>query len=115
MVPEMKKGTSARGEWKKKDFILETVDGAFPRKICMSLWGDKASDIGGYNIGDMITASVDISSREFNGSWYTDVVAWRVQRGQSSASPASAGTPAPPPAGENYSVGESQPDDDLPF
>jgi hypothetical protein len=118
LVPEMKKGTSARGEWKKQEFVLETVDGAFPRKICMTLWNDKVADIGGFNVGDMITVNVDISSREFNGSWYTDITVWRVQRGLPSASPVAAPTAtttAPPPASEDYSVGETKQDDDLPF
>ncbi|MDR2466864.1 MAG: DUF3127 domain-containing protein [Prevotellaceae bacterium] len=128
LVPELKKGVSARGEWKKQEFVLETVDGAFPRKICMTLWNDKTSDIGSFNIGDMLTVSVDIASREFNGSWYTDITAWRVQRGLppastaaaapttvAAATPATPAIPATAPASEDYSVGETQQDDDLPF
>ncbi len=33
-------GSGKNGEWKKQDFIVETGD-AYPKKICISVWGDK--------------------------------------------------------------------------
>lgn len=33
-------GTGKNGEWKKQDIIVET-DGQYPKKICISFWGDK--------------------------------------------------------------------------
>ena len=33
-------GTSARGEWKKQQFIIETED-QYPKKICIQNWNDK--------------------------------------------------------------------------
>jgi Protein of unknown function (DUF3127). len=73
-------GTSARGPWSKQDFIVETQE-QYPRKICMNVWGDeKVSELGSFNNGEIIIASVNIESREFNGRWYTDVRAWKIQR-----------------------------------
>ena len=73
-------GTSARGPWSKQDFIVETIE-QYPRKICMNVWGqDKANELSAFNAGEMLTVSVNIESREFNGRWYTDVRAWRIQR-----------------------------------
>ena len=73
-------GTSARGPWSKQDFIVETIE-QYPRKICMNVWGqDKVNELAQYNAGEMLTVSVNIESREFNGRWYTDVRAWRIQR-----------------------------------
>jgi hypothetical protein len=40
ILPEIK-GTSARGEWKKQDFIIETAEEQFPKKICFTLFNDK--------------------------------------------------------------------------
>lgn len=65
-------------DWKKQEFIIETED-QFPKKICMNLWGDKAEDIKNFNIGQMLKASVNIESREFNGRWYTDIRAWKLE------------------------------------
>jgi hypothetical protein len=77
---ELQTGVSARGDWKKQEFILETEE-QYPRKICISLWGDRINDIAGIQLSkEIITVSVTLESREFNGRWYTDVKGWRVQR-----------------------------------
>ncbi len=77
---QVQKGNSARGPWSKQDFIVETQE-SYPRKICMNVWGDdKVSELEGFNPGELLTVSVNIESREFNGRWYTDVRAWRIQR-----------------------------------
>ena len=73
-------GTSARGPWSKQDFIVETLE-QYPRKICMNVWGqDKVSELAGFNPGELLVVSINIESREFNGRWYTDVRAWKIQR-----------------------------------
>lgn len=87
-------GTSKAGnQWQKQDFILET-GGQYPRKVCICLFGDNVEKFP-LQVGQSVTASVDIESREFNGRWYTDVRAWNVvYNGQQQGAPA----PAPAPA-----------------
>ena len=51
-------GTSARGEWKKQDFILETQD-QYPKKVCISNWNSKV-DINNIPENAIITASINI-------------------------------------------------------
>ena len=34
------------------------------------------------NVGDLMTVSFDLESREFNGRWYTDVRAWKAEKAQ---------------------------------
>ncbi len=79
----MQSGTSARtgSSWQKQEFVIETGD-QFPKKICANLWGDKADQLNQYNIGDMMKVSFDLESREFNGKWYTDVRAWKLEHVQ---------------------------------
>lgn len=72
-------GTSARGEWKRQNFIIETVE-QFPRKICVAAWTNSIPVLDTFQIGEMVCVSVNIESREFNGKWYTDVRAWRIDR-----------------------------------
>lgn len=75
-------GTSARGNaWRKQEFVIETND-QFPKKICMSVWGDKVADLKAFSEGDEVTASINIESREFKERWYTDVRAWKLQKAQ---------------------------------
>ena len=91
----LQSGTSKAGnQWQKQDFILET-GGQYPRKVCVCLFGDNVDKFP-LAVGQSVTASVDIESREFNGRWYTDVRAWNVvYNGQQQGAPAPAPAPAP--------------------
>ena len=76
----VQQGTSARGAWAKQDFIFEYQEGNFPASICMNVWGaDKVKDLEKYQVGDKVKISFNLSSREYNGRWYTDVRAWRIE------------------------------------
>jgi hypothetical protein len=69
-------GTGKNGEWRKQDVIVET-DGQYPKKVCISIWGDKI-DSSQLVVGNMIAIDFDLESREYNGRWFTDVKAWKV-------------------------------------
>ena len=73
-------GKASGKEWKKQEFVLETLESQFPRKICFNLWGDLI-DRTALQVGEDVTVQVDLESREYNGRWYTDVKGWRVDRG----------------------------------
>jgi hypothetical protein len=73
-------GTSARGAWSKQEFIFEYQEGQFPTQICMNVWGeDKVRELEKYQVGDKVKISFNLSSREYNSRWYTDVRAWRIE------------------------------------
>lgn len=94
----LQSGTSKAGnQWQKQDFILET-GGQYPRKVCICLFGDNVDKFP-LAVGQSVTASVDIESREFNGRWYTDIRAWNVvYNGQKQGAPAPAPTATAPTA-----------------
>ncbi|TVR40290.1 MAG: DUF3127 domain-containing protein [Bacteroidia bacterium] len=118
ILPEQS-GEGRNGPWRKQDFIIET-EGQYPRKVCISVWGDKIDQFA-LKDGEKITASVNIESREYNDRWYTDVRAWKVSKESDSAyqgehlPPTGSPPPfdAPPPEDESYPAGSDQ--DDLPF
>ncbi len=72
-------GEGRNGRWEKQEFIIETDD-QYPKKICISLWGDRIRSLEGIAVGDVVKASVNIESREYNERWYTDIRAWRIER-----------------------------------
>lgn len=69
-------GTGKNGEWKKQDIIVET-EGKYPKKICISIWGDKIKE-DLLVIGNQLVCDFDVESREFNGKWYTDIKAYKI-------------------------------------
>ena len=103
VLPE-KSGQSARGGWRKQEYILET-QGQYPKTVCFMAWGDKIDEFG-IREGQELEVSIDIESREYNERWYTDVKAWKVAP-VGAAQSAGAQPPGnePPPYGE----------DDVPF
>lgn len=73
-------GTSQRGTWAKQEFILEYQEGNYPSQVCMNVWGeDKVRELEKYQAGDKVKVSFNLNSREYNGRWYTDVRAWRLE------------------------------------
>jgi hypothetical protein len=112
-------GTSSRGEWRKQEFVVETP-GQYPKQVCLYMWGD-AIDNNKIEEGMEITASIEIESREYNGRWYTNVKAWRIEPAAQAASvtPPASEMDGPPP-GAPFSEPRmadlsSTEDDDLPF
>ena len=76
-VLEEQTGKNANGIWRRRDFILKTK-GEFGKKICMTQWGDEI-DNSTVQFGEIVTAHIDLQSREHNGRWYTDVKVWRIE------------------------------------
>ncbi len=69
-------GFGKNGQWRKQDVIIET-DGQYPKNICISIWGDNINE-NQLIIGNQLNIDFEIESREFNGKWYTDVKAWKI-------------------------------------
>jgi hypothetical protein len=65
--------------WKKQSFVVE-LDGSstYPKKVCLTAWGDKVDTLKRLTIGDRISAAFDVESREYQGRWYTDLKAWKI-------------------------------------
>lgn len=119
MLP-MQTGAGRNGaDWKKQEFVLETTD-QYPKKVCISMWGDK---IDQFNIqpGEDVTVSISVESREYNGKWYTNVQAWKVERTtMDGMSPLDQPMPFPstsdaPQAVMPERLANTSPVDDLPF
>ena len=77
-ILEKQTGAGKNGTWEKQEFILET-QGQYPKKVCFNIWGAKIAKFNIQN-GEFINIGVDLESREYNGRWYTDVRAWKVER-----------------------------------
>jgi hypothetical protein len=72
---QTKSGTSAQGKEWTKDIIVVQTEGQYPKKVAVTNLNGK---IQTPQIGENVTISVNIESREYNGTFYTDVQAWKV-------------------------------------
>ena len=123
-------GTSARGEWKAQDFVIETHEN-YPHKMVFSVFGEERLQRFNIQVGQEVTVSFDIDAHEYNGRWFNSIRAYDVRlidpatlgagaaapepfgaapNAASSPAPDGAQAPFPPQQGAE---GESA--DDLPF
>ena len=110
-------GTSARGAWSKQEFIFEYQEGNFPSQVCFNVWGeDKVRELEKYQVGDKVKVSFNLSAREYNGRWYNDIRAWRIE--PAVPAPVSATAPVMEDPGfpvESYPQQTALDASDLPF
>ncbi len=76
-VLPLQSGAGRNGTWTKQEFIIETTE-QYPKKICISAWGDKTNALAQIAVNTSVKVSVNIESREFNDKWYTDLRAWKI-------------------------------------
>lgn len=105
-------GVSRAGkEWKKQEFVIET-DEQFPRKVCFTLFNDKTALINDLSVGEEVEVSFNLESREYNGKWFHNINAWKIEK------PAAEQLPEAPP---EFSMDDIPPEpsgdetNDLPF
>jgi hypothetical protein len=72
-------GTGKNGIWRKQEFVIETTADTYPKKVCFTVWGDRISQLSSVNNGDNLKISFDVESREYQGRWYTDLKAWKIE------------------------------------
>ena len=92
-LPEMTGTSKAGNPWKKKEYVLETHD-SYPKKVHFDFFGDKADQYP-LSVGDEITLSFDIESREYQGKWFTSIRGWKAEKAGAAAPGAAAFPPQP--------------------
>ena len=109
---------------KSQEFVIETHE-QYPKRCMFRVFGEDRLRDFNIQVGEELTVSFDIDAREYQGRWYNDLTAWRVQRGvvdpnapvagmsaaaaAPAAAPAQAAIPSPSVAASEGTA------DDLPF
>tara|TARA_R110002167_G_scaffold1338_3_gene5971 strand:+ start:813 stop:1139 length:327 start_codon:yes stop_codon:yes gene_type:complete len=84
-VLDKEQGTSKAGkEWVKQSFVIKT-DAKFNPEICFELFGEEKVEmlhniVKTITIGEMLSIDFNLSSREYNGRYYTQASAWKVEK-----------------------------------
>lgn len=109
-------GTSKAGkEWKKQGFVVDT-GAQYNPDVCFSLFGDdKIAMLGNYSAGQDVKVEFNVSSREYNGKWFHNLDAWKIDAIGGSAPSGSAPSNMPPPPATMNPADEASEEDDLPF
>ena len=94
-------------EYIKHTFVGET-GGDYSKTIAFSAMDDKFSQMG-LVVGADYTISFELSSREWNGKYFTEATAWRAVRADGNAPQANA------PAGNSAPTQQSNDTEEMPF
>ena len=116
-----------------REFVLEVVEGNYTQLVKFQMTQDRCQLVENYNEGEEIKVHFDLSGREWQGKFFTNLTAWRLEKvsGDTAAAPANAvpiqqvqktapaKPSAPPPASDFPSLADEPfktvGEDDLPF
>ena len=104
----------------KRDFVITTNE-QYPQDIKLSALKERVEQLNGMSEGDPISVMFDLRGREYNGNYYVDLNAWRIESdGQGAQGTSSEQVTAPqvdsaPLPDVEPMVVEPASEDDLPF
>jgi len=86
-------------KFKKREFVIETSENKFTEQIKFELVQDRTDLIDPYQIGDNLKITFNLKGREWQGKYFVNVQAWRIEKaGESNQTQESPeGYPPPPP------------------
>lgn len=85
---EERSGTSAKtgNNWRCAQYVLETIE-QYPKKMLFEVFGEDKIQSMDIKVGEELTVFFDVDAREYNGKWYNQIRAWKVEREQKIVSP----------------------------
>lgn len=99
----------------KREFVVTDEDAKYPQDIKFECIKDKCALLDGYSTGEKVNVSFNIRGNEYNGRYYVNLQAWRIEKaggaqGQGSQGSGGTGFAEEPPAGHGEEAS-----DDIPF
>jgi len=92
----------------KREFVIETEE-KYPQQVKFELVNDKTGIIDPFTVGATLKVFFNVRGREWNGKYFVNLNAWKIERVGSSETHTTPNAPPNP-------IAEMTPaDDDLPF
>lgn len=101
----------------KRQFVVTTDDDKYPQDIALEVAKDKCALLDAYRVGDPITVDFNLRGNEYNGKYYVQLAAWKLDRqgsGQQRQAPPQA-QPRPQQTQAQTPAEDYQEDDEIPF
>jgi len=74
-VLPLQNGVGQRGPWARATVVFEMPDGRYTTRIACENTNN-AEEFAKLNLGQMVKVKADVSSREYQGKWYSSVVCY---------------------------------------
>jgi single-strand DNA-binding protein len=95
----------------KREFVVTSSEDRFPQDIKLDCLKEKEEILKGFKEGDEVTVHFDLRGREYNGRYFVDLNAWKLEAGRS-AGGGSGADELEPEDTTDYGV---EKDEDIPF
>lgn len=79
---------SKSASFQARDFVIETSEDRYPQMIKFQLTQDRCSIVDNYKEGNEVKVFFDLRGREWNGKYFTNLNAWKVEAGGNQSAPA---------------------------
>ena len=96
----------------KREFVIEVEDGKYPQLIKFECLKEKTSLTDGYSVDDAVKVTFDIRGREYNGKYFVNLNAWKLENAGAGSSGDSGGGGTQSYGDEDAPSGASDPPDD---
>ena len=65
--------------FQKRDLVVTVEDGKYPQDIALELHSEKTELGDGLAIGSQVKVAFNIRGREYNGRYFNNLVAWKLE------------------------------------
>ena len=96
-----------------REFVVTVDDGKYPQDIALQFVNDKVSLLDNLQVGEEVTVSFDIRGREYNGRYFNNLNAWKLQSNAAASAPAA--DEKPPVSDKDVPADFDEYEDDIPF
>lgn len=93
--------------FKKREFVVTTQE-QYPQDVKLECTQDRVNLLDALNVGDDVDVSFNIRGNEYNGRYFVNLQAWKIEKGTGAGAP----TPEAPDT-QLEPLGDDE--DDLPF
>lgn len=93
----------------KRSFVVTTAE-QYPQDVQFDFFKDKTSALDTYNVNDEVVVHFNIRGNEYNGKYYVNLNAWKLEKSTATPSAGSTTLPDAPPV-----QATANDDDILPF
>jgi len=70
----------------KREFVVTTQEGKYPQDIKLECLKEKADQLENFKEGDAVAVKFDLAGREYQGRYFVNLNAWRVDADNGAAS-----------------------------
>lgn len=80
-IGDKRQGVSSKGTaWSSQDYAVQDATQKYPRTMCFNVFGEDRIKEFNIRMDEEVKVSFDIDARQYNGKFYNDIRAWKVER-----------------------------------